>query len=83
MHVRKQRANVDSFTGGGVVGKAHSDCFAAELNVPWTCKTLYPEGSREVGDEPPKNPGQFLETCHCSASSWASGYIQFRVSTCG
>lgn len=33
MRVRKQRANVDSFTGAGVVGKAHSsDCFAAELN---------------------------------------------------
>lgn len=24
MHVHKQRANVDSFTGGRVVGKAHS-----------------------------------------------------------
>lgn len=45
MHVRKQRANVDSFTGGGVVGKACSDCSAAELNVPWTCTSLYPEGS--------------------------------------
>lgn len=51
MRVRKQRANVDSFTGGGVVGKACSDCFAAELNVPWTCKTPYPEGSRVWGGE--------------------------------
>lgn len=39
MHVCKQRANVDSFTGAGVVGKAHSDCFAADLNVPWMYKT--------------------------------------------
>lgn len=28
------------------------DCFAAELNVPWTCKTPYPEGSRVWGRAP-------------------------------
>lgn len=39
MRVRKHRANVDSFTRAGVVGKAHSDCFAAQLSVPWTYKT--------------------------------------------
>lgn len=55
MRVRKQRANVDSFTRAGVVGKAHSDCFAAQLSVPWAYKTAYPEGARTwgVGKEPP------------------------------
>lgn len=55
MRVRKQRANVDSFTRAGVVGKAHSDCFAAELSVPGMYKTPQPEGSRVwgVGEEPP------------------------------
>lgn len=54
MRVRKQRANVDSFTRAGVVGKAHSDCFAAQLSVPWAYKTAYPEGARTwgVGKEP-------------------------------
>lgn len=33
----------------------HSDCFAAELNVPWAYKTPQAEGSRVwgVGEEPP------------------------------
>lgn len=58
LRVRKQRANVDSFTGGGVVGKARSGCFAAELNVPRMYKALYSEGSMVwVGESPLKMLG--------------------------
>lgn len=49
MHVRKQRANVRSFAGGGVVGKARSGCFAAEINVLWMCKTPFPKGAKVFG----------------------------------
>lgn len=80
LRVRKHGANVDSFMGAGAVGKARSGCFAARLNVPWMAKTAKAKPGVVL---PPKNPRPFLESCHCSASSWASGYTQSGVSACG
>ena len=71
MRVRKQRANVDSFAGGGVVSKARSDCFAAELNVRWTRKTPYSEGSRVWGrgKSPLKIPGSSWKPATAQSAS--------------